>query len=56
VGTIETHHIKKDKIHEDVKIVFEVIERKIDDLGNRFLIPEVEVNSWWTNLNCSAEK
>jgi len=36
--------------------VYEVIERKIDRAGNRLLIPEIEVNSWWTNLSCDAEK
>ena len=56
VGKVETHYVKKDEIHKDIRIAFEVIERKIDDLGNRLLIPEIEVNSWWTNLNCAAEK
>jgi len=36
-------------------IAFEVIERKIDREGNKLLIPEIEVNSWWTNLAAEAE-
>jgi hypothetical protein len=36
--------------------VFEVIQRDTDREGNRLLIPEVEVNSWWTNLECGPEK
>src|SRR5215469_13646031 len=56
VGIIPLHPQKKDKVLEDVQCVFEVIERKSDSLGNRYLIPEIEVNSWWTNLSCEAEK
>ena len=56
VGIVGIHPQKKDEILSDVNCVFEVIERKIDSAGNRLLIPEIEVNSWWTNLNCDAEK
>jgi len=51
--------IGKTKIHphkEDMFCVFEVIERKTDSAGNKFLIPDIEVNSWWTNLGCDAEQ
>ena len=41
---------------EDMYCIYEVIERKSDGAGNQFLIPEIEVNSWWTNLSCDAEK
>jgi len=47
------HHIKPDSGEEDghVYAVFEVIERLTDaKTGEAFLIPEVEVNTWWTNL------
>jgi hypothetical protein len=44
------------KTLEEVRCVFEVIERRIDAEGNRMLIPEVEVNSWWTNLEVGVEK
>jgi hypothetical protein len=40
----------------EVYCVFEVTERKIEREGNRLLIPEIEENSWWTNLDCEAEK
>jgi len=55
-GVLERHPKKKNEVLEDVRIVFEVIERKTDAQGNRLLIPEIEVNSWWTNLKCEAEK
>src|SRR5215469_4838233 len=56
IGTLGKHPQRKDEILEDIRCVFEVIERKIDAGGNRLLIPEIEVNSWWTNLKCEAEK
>jgi len=56
VGTIKMHPRKKNEILKDVACVFEVTERKTDKTGNRLLIPEVEVNTWWTNLKCEAEK
>jgi len=56
VGIINIHPKKKDQTLENIRMVFEVIERKIDAKGNRLLIPEIEVNSWWTNLDCEAEK
>jgi hypothetical protein len=56
IGTARMHPQKKNEILEDVICVFEVIERKRDSQGNKLLIPEIEVNSWWTNLTCGAEK
>jgi hypothetical protein len=56
IGTARIHPRKKDEVLEDVKCVFEVIERKTDSQGNRYLIPVIEVNSWRTNLSCGAEK
>jgi len=56
VGILNLHPKRKDETLEDIRMVFEVIERKIDASGNRLLIPEIEVNSWWTNLGCEAEK
>jgi len=56
IGTIGMHPRKKDEILQDVTCVFEVTERKTDCYGNRYLFPEIEVNSWWTNLDCEAEK
>jgi hypothetical protein len=56
VGTAPMHPKRKEETLSDVQCVFEVIERKIDRAGNRLLIPEIEVNSWWTNMGCAAEK
>jgi hypothetical protein len=35
-------------------VAFEVIERLTDPDGNRLLFPQIEVNTYWTNLPCSA--
>jgi len=56
IGTAQIHPRKKGEVLKDVICVFEVIERKTDSQGNRYLFPEIEVNSWWTNLSCQAEK
>ena len=40
----------------DIYCVYEVTERKSDSAGNQLLIPEIEVNSFWTNLSCEAEE
>ena len=56
IGIINKHPGKKGEVLKDVRCAFEIIQRKIDSKGNRLLIPEIEVNSWWTNLNCEAEK
>jgi len=56
IGTVEIHPKKKEEVLRDIRIVFEVIERKIDAKGNRLLIPEIEVNTWWTNMKCPAGK
>ncbi|MDR0302683.1 MAG: IS1380 family transposase [Treponema sp.] len=56
VGTVRIHPRKKGEALADVICVFEVTERKSDSQGNRYLFPQIEVNSWWTNLGCEAEK
>jgi hypothetical protein len=56
IGTARIHPSKNGEALKDIRCVFAVIERKFDAKGNRFLIPEIEVNSWWTNLRCDAEK
>jgi hypothetical protein len=56
VGIANAYPSKNDETLKDIRCVFEVTERKIDCQGNRLLIPEIEVNSWWTNLRCDAEK
>ena len=55
-GMIREHPCKGGKVLSEINCVFEVTERKTDACGNRFLIPEIEVDIWWTNLNCDAEK
>lgn len=39
-----------------VPVVFEVTERLYDVDGNKLLIPEIEVDTWWTNLHCEADE
>ena len=56
IGVVSKHPRKKKVVLSDVKCVFEVIERKMDVYGERLLVPEIEVNTWWTNLKCKAEK
>jgi hypothetical protein len=56
IGTIGIHPKKKDEVLQEVVCVFEVIQRKTDRLGNRYLFPEIEINLWWTNLEVEAEK
>ena len=33
-----------------MRIVYEVIERTIDKYGQILLVPDIELNTWWTNL------
>jgi hypothetical protein len=55
-GTICLHPRKDGETLRDVNIAFEVTERKIDSNGDLLLIPKIEVNTWWTNLDCPVEK
>ena len=36
---------------ENMRVVFEVIERTIDRDGNALLLPDIEVHTWWTSLS-----
>ena len=49
-GTITKSHPKADQDMPEFDIVFEVTVRTSDRLGNDFLVPDVEVETWWTNL------
>jgi hypothetical protein len=40
----------------ELRVVYEVIDRKTDALGNQELLPNLEVNTWWTNAAVGAEK
>lgn len=42
---------KLPEIAEPVRIVFDVTERTIDNKGQTLLIPEIEVDTYWTSLN-----
>jgi len=52
VFTGSLSHVKPANCKSDkpVFIVFEVIERTVDKEGQELLFPDVEVNTWWTNL------
>lgn len=54
-GFIDHLHPGGGESHPAVPAAFEVIERLRDIHGYELLIPEIEVNMWWTNLPCSAE-
>ena len=41
---------------EPVPVAFEVTERLYDRDGNKLLFPEIEVNTYWTNLTCTAQE
>ena len=34
-----------------MRIVYEITERTIDKNGQLLLFPDIELNTWWTNLN-----
>jgi len=38
------------------RVVFEVIQRTIKADGQRLLVPEIEVNTWWTSLRLPAKE
>jgi hypothetical protein len=38
------------------RVVFEVTQRTIKADGQRLLVPEIEVNTWWTSLKFSAKE
>ena len=39
-----------------MRIVYEIIERTIDKHGQILMLPDVEVNTWWTNLDWTDEQ
>jgi hypothetical protein len=49
-GDALVHPEGKEFPDKDLHIVYEITERTIDRYGNELLIPEIEVQSWWTNL------
>jgi len=41
---------------DSVSIAFEITERLEDQDGHPLIIPEIEVNTFWTNLPCEAQE
>jgi hypothetical protein len=50
IGFIE---FKEKGFEHPLRQVFQVIERTIDKSGQMLLVPEIEVNVFWTSLTCS---
>jgi hypothetical protein len=48
-------HPEGKEIPEGLHIVFEVIERTTDYKGEPYLIPDIEVNTWWANIVTPAD-
>jgi len=53
VYTGETWRERDGKLY---RVVFEVIRRTIAADGQRLLVPDIEVNTWWTSLKLSAKE
>lgn len=49
-GTITKAHPKAEPGMPELDVVFEVTVRTIDRNGNQFMLPDIEVETWWTNL------
>ena len=54
-----TYTIKEDNKDTDVtvpvRIVYEMTERTIDKYGQTLLVPEIELDMWWTDLDWTEE-
>lgn len=48
-------YVNVDGIDEPVRIVYEVVERTITAKGQMLVVPEIEVDTYWTNLLDSVE-
>lgn len=56
VGFVDHFHPgKADEERPCVPVAFRVVERLLDHDGQKLLIPEIEVETYWTNLYCRAE-
>ena len=53
---IGERHVKRRGVEEPLRIVFHVIERTIKADGQRLLIPEVEVETYWTSASEDPER
>lgn len=47
---------KLGKVQRDLRLVVQVTERTIDRRGQHLLIPDIELQGWWTTLDLPAEK
>lgn len=54
-GTVTRNHPKADPEMSEFDIVFQVTERTIDREGNTLLVPDIEIETWWTNVYESPE-
>jgi hypothetical protein len=54
-GFVDHLHPGGDESRPCIPVVFEVVERLVDARGQALLIPELEVNTWWTSLSCRAQ-
>jgi hypothetical protein len=53
--TVYVGEAMRERDGENMRVVFEVIERTIDRDGNALLLPHIEVHTWWTSLTkCAA--
>jgi len=48
-------YVNVEGVDEPVRIVYEVVERTITAKGQMLLVPEIEVDTYWTNLVDSVE-
>ena len=53
VYTGETFRERDGKLY---RVVFEVIQRTIAADGQRLLVPEIDISTWWTSLKLPAKK
>jgi hypothetical protein len=53
-GFVDHLHPGRDEDRPCVPVAFKVVERMIDRDGFELLLPEIEVETYWTNLPCTA--
>ncbi len=46
----------KERDGKPYRVVFEVIQRTITAEGQRLLVPEIEISTWWTSLKLAPKK
>lgn len=53
---VYTGFTTKERGGRSYRVAFEVMRRTITADGQRLLVPEIEVNTWWTSLRLSAKE